>query len=176
MTSKELRYAALVAERKECHRCQGVTNPADVRDGVFDSDEIGPWSRWQGSLSADLMIVGKDWQSREYFVGHEGWDEGISTDRTLLKLLESVDIEIGARVAGSSPGRIFATNAVLCLKGGSGFSSIAEGMVEELRLQLPPSSGGNRCSEGCRCIGWRCAVRTTPRVQAATKGPHDGGS
>jgi hypothetical protein len=71
--SKEHEYAALVIQRQECRWCApGLTNPSVVADGAFDSDQIGPWTRWQGNLSADLMVVGKDWEDRAHFVRARG--------------------------------------------------------------------------------------------------------
>jgi len=44
MLSKQTQYAALVAARKACERCaaSGLTHPARVQGGEFDSKEIGP--------------------------------------------------------------------------------------------------------------------------------------
>lgn len=62
LDAKAAAYAELVAARKGCRLCSaiGLTNPCLVDGGRFDSEHIGPWSRWQGSLAADLMIVGQD--------------------------------------------------------------------------------------------------------------------
>ena len=65
-------YAELVATRRTCHRCAGLTNPADLLEGRFDSAHVGPWSLWQGNLHAALMVVGQDWGDTAYFVRHEG--------------------------------------------------------------------------------------------------------
>lgn len=51
-------YAALVRRRKAC---RSLTNPGKCEGGIQDSDQIGPWSLWQGNLSADLLVVGQDW-------------------------------------------------------------------------------------------------------------------
>ena len=50
-------YTALVGARKMCRACTGLINPADCDGGVHDSDQIGPWSLWQGNLNADLILV-----------------------------------------------------------------------------------------------------------------------
>jgi DNA polymerase len=110
-------YAALVARRKACRACVGLTNPSALDAGVFDSDQIGPWSRWQGSLSAELMIVGQDWGDTRYFRKYQGWDyERNPTNLTLISLLESVGITIAAPPSGADHPSVFLTNAVLCLK------------------------------------------------------------
>ncbi|HSF34081.1 MAG TPA: uracil-DNA glycosylase family protein [Candidatus Tectomicrobia bacterium] len=110
-------YEQLVAHRKHCHACKGMINPSEVDGGRFDSAQIGPWSRWQGNLSAELMVVGQDWGDEGYFRQGEGWDRATNpTNRTLMKLLESIGILIGPPTPGSSPNVLFFTNAVLCLK------------------------------------------------------------
>ena len=47
--------AALVASRKPCTACTGLINPAACDGGVHESDQVGPWSLWQGNLNADLV-------------------------------------------------------------------------------------------------------------------------
>ena len=53
-------YQALVAQRKEHRFADGLLNPSEIAGGKFDSDELGPWSRWQGALDAEVVIVGHD--------------------------------------------------------------------------------------------------------------------
>lgn len=119
--TKEAEYAELAAVRKECHRCTGLTNPAEVEDGRFDSGEVGPWSQWQGNLYASLMVVGQDWGDTSYFVRRQG-GEGPSnpTNLGLVELAGIVGISIGD--PGSLIGRdvAFFTNAILCLKNEQG--------------------------------------------------------
>ena len=112
-------YAELVARRKACRACAGLTNPSAVDDGAFDSDQIGPWSRWQGNLSADLMLVGQDWGDTRYFRRFRGLDDDKNpTNRTLMKLLQSIGMVIGPPSSAGSNDLVFFTNAVLCLKEG----------------------------------------------------------
>jgi hypothetical protein len=61
VTTKRQRYNELVAKRKTCCECIGLSNPAESQLRQFDSDQIGPWSRLHGDLNAQLMIVGQDW-------------------------------------------------------------------------------------------------------------------
>jgi DNA polymerase len=90
-----------------------------VDDGAFDSDHIGPWSRWQGDLSADLMLVGQDWGDTRYFRRFRGLDDDKNpTTRTLMKLLQGIGIVIGPPSSADNDGQVFFTNAVLCLKEG----------------------------------------------------------
>jgi DNA polymerase len=112
-------YAELVARRKACRACTELSNPSAVDDGAFDSDHIGPWSRWQGNLSADLMLIGQDWGDTRYFRRFQGLDEDRNpTNRTLMKLLQGIGIVIGPPSSADNDGQVFFTNAVLCLKGG----------------------------------------------------------
>jgi len=112
-------YAELVARRKVCRACTELTNPSAVDDGAFDSDHIGPWSRWQGNLSADLMLVGQDWGDTRYFRRFQGLDDNKNpTNRTLMKLLQGIGVVIGPPSSADNDGQVFFTNAVLCLKEG----------------------------------------------------------
>ena len=113
-------YRQLVDDRKACRVCSGVTNPSVCGDGTHDSDQIGPWSLWQGNLDAELMVVGQDWADVTYFLAHPGRESANNpTNETLRKLLASIGIEIEppSTDRGSSA-KLFFTNAILCLKEG----------------------------------------------------------
>lgn len=64
-TNKLFQYQALVEDRKMCNACTGLIpkmiNPSSIESGKYDTDQIGPWTQWQGDLNAELMIVGQDW-------------------------------------------------------------------------------------------------------------------
>ena len=113
-------YAALVQARKACAVCTALMNPAACDGGVYDSDQIGPWSLWQGNLNAKLVVVGQDWGDTRYFFANRGREAARNpTNETLRKLLDSIGIEVAAPGAGTTGGaRCFFTNAVLCLKQG----------------------------------------------------------
>ncbi|MCX5863851.1 MAG: uracil-DNA glycosylase family protein [Deltaproteobacteria bacterium] len=114
-------YAQVVADRKACHLCCGLTNPADVNGGRFDSEHIGAWSLWQGNLDASLMVVGQDWGDTSYFVRREGREGPRNpTNLALVELVGIAGILIGE--PGSKFGRdvAFFTNAILCLKDAQG--------------------------------------------------------
>jgi uracil-DNA glycosylase len=119
-TARTAAYATLVRARKSCHACPGLINPADCDRGIHDSNQIGPWSLWQGNLKADLLIVGQDWGDTRYFITNKGHEaDGNPTNHTLRRLLGSVGIEITAPTpSDAGGGTVFLTNAVLCLKGG----------------------------------------------------------
>jgi hypothetical protein len=114
-------YAELVRARKACRLCcPQLTNPSAFEDGRYDSEHIGPWSRWQGNLDAKVLVVGQDWCDTRYFKKHSGWEKrGNRTNTTLVKLLGSIGLSVPS--PGTSPTSVptvFFTNAVLCLKEG----------------------------------------------------------
>lgn len=114
-------YAELVAARKACHLCSGLTNPADVAGGRFDSEQVGAWSLWQGNLDASIMVVGQDWGDTSYFVRGEGREGPRNpTNLALVELIGIAGVSIGD--PGSAVGRdiAFFTNAILCLKSSDG--------------------------------------------------------
>lgn len=121
-SSKEVRYRQLVDQRKQCHLCRGLTNPQHWKE--FDSAEIGPWSRWQANLNADLMVIGQDFSDVDTFARQKGldsWDNDTNTN--LVELLVSVGIQIQQNSLKGGKGEIFLTNAILCLKPGKGMQA-----------------------------------------------------
>ena len=110
----------MVRARQACRACQGLINPAECDGGIHDSDQMGPWTLWQGNLRADLLVVGQDWGDTRYFAKNKGRESpGNPTNHTLVKLLRSIGIEIaGPAPCDAGGGTLFFTNAVLCLKDG----------------------------------------------------------
>jgi uracil-DNA glycosylase len=117
-SDKQQLYSSLVQQRKKCKACGGVLiNPADCNGDLYDSFQIGPWSRWQGNLQAKLMVVGQDWGDTNYFLKWEGFDDPNNpTNVNLTKLLNSIGINIKSITGADQGGDIFLTNAILCLK------------------------------------------------------------
>jgi hypothetical protein len=127
--SKPDRYARVVAARKTCDSAGriGLANPSEVEEGRYDSDEIGPWTRWAGDLDADLMVVGQDWGDVAYFVAQQGMDSPRNpTNIALAGLLASAGRPLPPVPTSSSPGAlganrqagVYLTNALLWLKTG----------------------------------------------------------
>jgi uracil-DNA glycosylase family 4 len=113
------RYRMMVSARKECRRCEGLVNGSAIRDGEFDSDQIGPWTRWLGDLHARILIIGQDWGARRTFERQEGRDVPTGfVNRMVRELLESVGVQVPEVCLTSSPHGVFLTNAVLCFKDG----------------------------------------------------------
>ncbi|HEY7313069.1 MAG TPA: uracil-DNA glycosylase family protein [Gemmataceae bacterium] len=116
---KQERYSLLVQKRKTCRLCTGLTNPAHQTCSRYDSDQIGPWSRWQGSLDADILVVGQDWGDTSYFNDWQGRDQasGNPTNENLQELLLHIGVHVG-KPRETQPQVVFFTNLILCLKEG----------------------------------------------------------
>jgi len=114
-------YYALVAKRKRCRICSesGLTNPVCIEGGIYDSDQIGPWSCWQGNLNAEIMVVGQDWGDVSYFTKWKGLDDpaGNPTNTNLQRLLLKFGIAIKTPQEPQEHS-VFFTNIILCLKNG----------------------------------------------------------
>ncbi len=117
--NRKCEYAALVAERKRCHLCTGLRNPADPELPALDSDQIGPWSRLCGDLDATLMVIGQDWGDVHYYIKNRGLDDVRNrTTRTLEELLLGIGLKVALSETGRANRGVFLTNALLCLKAG----------------------------------------------------------
>jgi uracil-DNA glycosylase len=130
--SKEENYQALVQSRKSCHICNGLTNPADCAEGAFDSEHIGPWTRWQGNLNTKLMVIGQDWGDIRYFINNSGIESPMNpTNRNLITRLTSIGINLEPLPKYSGfCGEVFLTNAILCLKEGGMQGSVKQEWFE----------------------------------------------
>jgi uracil-DNA glycosylase len=118
-SDKASQYRELVDRRKRCSLCPGLCNPSAVDGGSLDSDEIGPWSRWQGNLGAPIMIVGQDWGDITYFRTNHGQEAPRNpTNSNLVRLLRMAGYRITESPGAESDDPVFLTNAILCLKRG----------------------------------------------------------
>ena len=118
---KAKRYADLVASRRACSVCFGLENPSKVEGGKFDSTELGPWTRWQGNLNSDILVVGQDWGDVDCLLNNKGIEPaGNPTNQTLMKLFQDALgislCEPNSQEPNSQPA--FFTNSILCLKRG----------------------------------------------------------
>ena len=109
-------YRVLVAKRKAHVFPPGLLNPSRIEGGRFDSQHLGPWSRWQGDLNADVVVVGQDWGDRAAFIK----DEGIDSDQeqpgaNLSAMALSGGWDIG-RPHAPVPQQLFLTHAVLGIR------------------------------------------------------------
>ena len=115
---KSFQYVQLVQKRKACRLCAPeLVNPNACENGIFDQAEhIGAWTRWQGNLNADLMIIGQDWGGADFYVKYEGvGNDENSTNKSIRELLKSINIDIELPQVGTT-GPLFFTNSILCLR------------------------------------------------------------
>lgn len=113
-------YDALVDARTRCVACPSLTNPSAVDGGVFDSDRIGPYTRWEGRLDSPLVVIAQDFSDLDTFRRLEDWPgAGVPTNLALVELLAAAGIAISPPRTGTPDDVVFFTNAVLCLKAGT---------------------------------------------------------
>jgi uracil-DNA glycosylase len=118
-------YSGLVAQRKRCRLCPKLQNPAAILGGTLDSDELGPYSRWQGSLDAELLVVAQDFADAATFVRLDGWPgDRVSTNLALTELLNEAGFPAQPPRREKSDDVVFLTNAVLCMKQGPMSASV----------------------------------------------------
>jgi DNA polymerase len=116
------RYETLVNLRKAHVFPAQLLNPSEIQDGVHDSDHLGPWSRWQGDLRAEVVIIGQDWGDLPYFLRNKGVDD--AREQTCLNL-KSMALAAGWDLGTPQsplPQPLFFTNAVLGIRAGNGKS------------------------------------------------------
>lgn len=115
---KHQAYSELVQKRKAAEFPAGLQNPSQIAAGQFDSEQLGPWSLWQGNLDAELLVIGQDWGDDNYFVRNRGRDtDDNPTNRGLRKLLSNIGLDPGLPSAPTAQ-PLFFTNAVLGIKSG----------------------------------------------------------
>ena len=115
--NKVAKYAQLVAKRKTFQFSDGLLNPADIEDGIYDQDHLGPWSGWQGNLDAKILLIGQDWSDIEYFLTNKGRERNEnSTNMNLQKLFRLLGIDIGFPGQPNHIAPTFFTNAILGIK------------------------------------------------------------
>ncbi|MCF8461408.1 MAG: uracil-DNA glycosylase family protein [Flavobacteriales bacterium] len=127
--TKEEQYKSLVEDRKGCEKCIkcGLINPSQIEDGEYDKGQfIGPWTRWQGNLNADIMIVGQDWGSQAEFKKMKGEDNKENpTNKFLSELMKELPSQ-----------SFFLTNAALCIRKGKAQGGLNEEWLFNCRSYL----------------------------------------
>ena len=116
IVSRREEYDRLVSARKACRLCTGLVNPSQLLGGALDCEDIGAWSRWQGSLLAETVVVGQDFADEGTFQAALGRHSLTShTNKKLKEYLNFLGYALDHGDRGR-PNRLFFTNAVLCLK------------------------------------------------------------
>ncbi|MGH1363296.1 MAG: uracil-DNA glycosylase family protein [Calditrichia bacterium] len=113
-------YASLATARRSCNHCAGIlTNASQIDDGRYDTDRIGAYSNWQDNLDSPIVLVGQDFADVAGFRTFKGWaGYNVGTNLTLIKLFESIGIDLEVPQLGAPNDKVFFTNAVLCMKKG----------------------------------------------------------
>jgi len=122
-SDKLRQYESLIHERAECKKCLNLVNMSEL-DTMVDHDnelpeEIGPWSRWQGNLDAEIMVVAQDWGSQETYLSQKGWDitnKKSPTNGNLIKLMGSIGQTLCPPENHDQEQNFFFTNAALCMR------------------------------------------------------------
>lgn len=105
ISEKQRAYESLVARRRKCTLCSShstvrLVNPSMVNGGSYDGDEIGPWTIWQGSLNAKVIVIGKDFGPVWYFKENEGRDSTTNpTNKTVIDDVHSG--QLGKKCGGA---------------------------------------------------------------------------
>jgi len=131
MTDKQQAYASLVQKRKTFRFAQ-LLNPSEIEDGRYDRDHVDLWASWQGNLDALVMLVGKDFGGRDFFLRFKGGcDPNSVTNLNLMKLFSCLNINIGTPQTPEKSAPVFLTNAIIGIvdtdkKGGNRISSVSK--------------------------------------------------
>ena len=137
--TKKKEYEMLVAEVQDCTECDKHKKEIKKEPVILEHDtkrrKINLWAEWQGSLDADILLIGQDWgrladkdnrligecfardvekkiDSKKIYYGYI--EEESYTNSHLAELFKELDI----CVEKEDP-RLFFTNSVLCYKTGS---------------------------------------------------------
>ena len=93
-------------------------NPSEIENGKFDSEEIGPWSRWHNDLDAKILVIGQDWGDKCFFIDNQGRDiDNNPTNKNLTTLFEEIEYDLGtARPVSPFQKGLFFSNSILGIK------------------------------------------------------------
>lgn len=131
-SSKQQQYENLVRDVAACQLCDAIKikNKQDIIELTHDRSRrhINIWAHWQGSLDAEILLIGQDWgrlsneeeakywaDKTPYLTTNKKEKDYNVTDNNLRTLfMQTLDIDI------SLPSdRLFFTNSIQCYKTGS---------------------------------------------------------
>lgn len=129
--SKAAQYKELVEKRKK-YCFKELLNPSRIKNGIYDNDTaLGPWSLWQGNLDAHILVIGQDWGDENYYITNKGRDDDKNpTNINLIKLFQTLNIDIGKPSQPNTNAPTFFTNAILGIKQ-NGMSSKVKSLWEK---------------------------------------------
>jgi uracil-DNA glycosylase len=117
-------YEELVRARKACRLCHDLLNPAAPALAQYDSPEVGPWSQWQASRPAKIIVVGQDWGTERFYRDTRGLgDPSNPTRQKLTEFLSLLGFKVDPAKKTDDRSGVFATNAILCLKRSASLSA-----------------------------------------------------
>jgi hypothetical protein len=131
MTEKQQAYRTLVQKRK-AFRFAELLNPSEIEGGRYDCDHVELWARWLGNLNAKIMLVGKDFGGKDFYIKFKGGcDPNSVTNLNLIKLFACIGINIGTPSMPDQDVPVFLTNAIIGIvdtarKGGNCISSLSK--------------------------------------------------
>jgi hypothetical protein len=131
MDEKQQAYKSLVQKRKSFQFAE-LLNPSEIEGGRYDCDHVELWARWLGNLNSKIMLVGKDFGGKAFFLKYKGGcDPKSVTNLNLIKLFASIGISIGTPSMPEKDAPVFLTNAIFGIidtdrKGGNRISSLSK--------------------------------------------------
>jgi hypothetical protein len=131
MTEKEIAYRSLVQKRKS-FRFAELLNPSEIEGGRYDCDHVEPWAQWMGNLNAKIMLAGKDFGGKDFFIRFHGQcDPHSVTNRNLTQLFACLGVDVGTPSKPNIDVPVFFTNAIVGIidtsaKGGNRITSISK--------------------------------------------------
>lgn len=112
MNTKETAYRRLVHKRKS-FQFEKLLNPSEIEGGRFDADHVELWAQWMGNLDAKVMLVGKDFGGKSFFLRFQGGcDPKSTTNLNLIRLFATLGIDIGTPNRPNHSAPVFFTNSV----------------------------------------------------------------
>jgi Uracil-DNA glycosylase len=129
---KNKKYINLVEKRKS-FKFADLKNPSEIENGIYDKEHsIGPWSLWQGNLDAEILVIGQDWGDVNYYLDNKGIDaDNNPTNRNLIELFKTLNIDIGTPSDPNKSAPVFFTNAILGIKYNGMSSKVKASWVKE---------------------------------------------
>lgn len=120
---KKIKYENLVADRQMFeYDTEEIVNPYNLK--LENDAHLNAWAYWHSNLDAEIIIIGQDFGSIEYYKKNNGLDElENETNINLRNLCLNLNIDLGT-VEHPKEASVYLTNAVLGAKSGNMSTSI----------------------------------------------------
>ena len=131
---KQWKLSQLTERRKKCDSCNYIESTKDIHffnagnSEELDCDTIGQWTKWNGNLDADYMIVGQDWGTKDYLIKFRETQKtenypcelDSTTNRNLAECVKQInpawDILSLEGIQNNERYPLYFTNEILCYK------------------------------------------------------------